>query len=118
MVADFSNSVSEKMAIGIIPSLAPYLLPLFIGKFTKKYPDVQIKVVELLSEEIIEQLKKDLIDVGILFTLLHEKGIIEQPLLYEGMLIFMNKPHAFATKENIKTSELARPDLWILSDGH
>ena len=118
LVADFSNSESGEITIGIIPSLAPYLLPLFIGKFTKKYPEVQLKVIELLSEEIIEQLKKDLIDVGILVTPLHEKGIIEQPLLYEEMLIFMNKSHAFATKEIIKTSELASPDLWILSDGH
>jgi len=118
IIATDKNLVSGELTIGVIPSLAPYLLPLFIGKFAKKYPDVKLKVVELLSEEIIKQLKKDLVDVGILVTPLHEKGIIEQPLFYEEMMLFSNKSHAFAKKENIKTNELATPDLWLLSHGH
>lgn len=118
IIATDKNLVSGELTIGIIPSLAPYLLPLFIGKFAKKYPDVELKVVELLSEEIIKQLKKDLIDVGILVTPLHEKGILERPLFYEEMMLFTNKLHGFAKKENIKTNELATPDLWLLSNGH
>ncbi len=104
--------------MGIIPSLAPYLLPLFIGKFTAKYPDVKIKVIELLTEEIISQLKKETIDVGILVTPLNEKGIIEQPLFYEEMLLYINKNHSFSKKEEIKPIELASPDLWLLNNGH
>ncbi len=118
LVSDFSNSISGEITIGIIPSLAPYLLPLFIGSFTRKYPDIKVKVAELLTEEMIEHLKKDLLDVGILVTPLHEKSIIEQPLFYEEMLLYTNKSHTFASKSIIKTSELASPDLWLLSDGH
>ena len=118
IISDFSNSISGEITLGIIPSIAPYLLPLFIGKFTKRYPEVKIKVIELLSEEIIEQLKKDTIDVGILVTPLHENGIIEAPLYYEEMLLYINRDHPFATKEKIKPEEVASPDLWLLNNGH
>ena len=118
IVSDHSNSVSGEISIGIIPSLAPYLLPLFIGKFTKKYPDVHVKVTELLTEEIIDHLKKDLIDVGLLVTPLYEKGIIEQTLFYEELMLFSNKNHELSRKPSIKTTDLASPDLWLLSNGH
>ncbi len=118
IIAEYNDSISGELTIGIIPSLAPYLLPLFIGNFNKKYPDVKVKVLELLTEEIITQLKKDTIDVGILVTPLTEKGIIEQPLFYEEMLLYINKNHPFSTKEHIKPYDLASPDLWLLNNGH
>jgi len=118
IITDFSNAISGELSIGIIPSLAPYLLPLFIGDFTRKYPDVKVKIQELLTDEIVDHLDKSLIDVGILVTPLSEKNIIEQPLFYEEMLLYVNKNHPFAIKENVKTSELASPDLWLLSHGH
>jgi len=113
-----NNSISGELTIGIIPSLAPYLLPLFIGDFNRKYPDVKVKILELLTEEIIIELKKDTIDVGILVTPLSEKGIIEQPLFYEEMLLYINKNHAFSKKENINPIELASSDLCLLNKGH
>lgn len=118
LVNEYSNVISGDITIGIIPSLATYLLPLFIGSFIEKYPDVTIKVVELLTEDIIDHLKKDLLDVGILVTPLNEKGIIEQPLFYEEMFLYANKNHPISNKVKINTDELASPDLWVLSDGH
>jgi len=118
LINDYNNSVKGEISIGIIPSLAPYLLPLFIGKFTKKYPDLQIKVVELLSEEIISLLKKDLLDVGLLVTPLHEKGIIEQPLFYEEMMVYSNKSHSITKNKTLSIDQLVNPGLWLLGDGH
>jgi len=118
VVANYNDTVSGKITIGIIPSLAPYLLPLFIRKFTKKYPEVSVTVIELLTNEIIEGLKKDSIDVGILVTPLHEKGIKEDCLFYEKMLIYINKSHPLALKKEIQSKDLVNSDLWLLSTGH
>lgn len=118
LIANHKNTISGELTIGIIPSLAPYLLPLFIGKFTKKYSDVQVKILELFSIDIIDQLKKDQIDVGILVTPLNEKSIMEQPLFYEEMLLYTNKKHVLATQKSVQTNELANPDLWLLSNEH
>ena len=118
IVNHYNQAVSGEISIGIIPSLAPYLLPLFIGKFTKKYPDLKVKVIELLSEEIISHLKKDLLDVSILVTPLHEKGIKEQALFYEEMMVYTNMKHPMAKHQKVNLNQLADPDLWVLGSGH
>ena len=86
IVKDHKNQVSGMLRIGIIPTLAPYLLPVFIGSYKRKYPNIFIKVLELTTENIEENLSKDLIDVGILVTPLHDEKILEKPIFYEEML--------------------------------
>ncbi|HHB79304.1 MAG TPA: hydrogen peroxide-inducible genes activator [Saprospiraceae bacterium] len=118
IIQEEKSIVSGVLTVAIIPTLAPYLLPLFIGNFSKKFPKLQIKVIELLTEEIIDHLEKDLVDVGILVTPLEEAGIVEQPLFYEKMLIYAHPEHPFVQKEKITTVEIASPDIWLLTEGH
>jgi LysR family hydrogen peroxide-inducible transcriptional activator len=113
-----SETISGDINIGIIPSLAPYLLPLFIGNFTKKYPDINVKVVELLTHEIVQELKKDTLDVGILVTPLNEKGMLEEILFYEEMKVLCHDSHPLSKKKNIAIEELESPGLWLLNNGH
>jgi LysR family hydrogen peroxide-inducible transcriptional activator len=118
VVKENATDVSGELSIGIIPSLAPYLLPLFMGTFSKLYPFVKVHIIELMTEEIMDRLKRDVLDVGILVTPLHEGGIIEKPLFYEKMVLYIHKNHSLAKKKRLKTSDIATPDLWLLSKGH
>lgn len=118
LIGEFNNAVSGEISIGIIPSLAPYLLPLFIGSFTQKYPQVRVKISELVTEDILSNLKKDTLDVGILVTPLHEKGIFERVLFYEEMKLYVHKMHHLAKAEKVDVSEINSPDLWLLNNGH
>lgn len=118
IIEEHNDILSGNLTIGIIPSLAPYILPLFIGKLTEQYPLINITIVELLSEEIIERLKNDTIDVGLLVTPLNESGIIEEAIFYEKMLLFANKNHPLATKKHIETNEMTSEGLWLLGKGH
>ncbi len=118
IVKDHKNQVSGMLRIGIIPTLAPYLLPIFVGNYKKKYPNIFIKVVEATTENIIVLLNKDLIDVGILVTPLNEEKIIEKPVFYEEMLIYANSGHKLHTQKEITVQDIASPEIWLLSDGH
>jgi LysR family transcriptional regulator, hydrogen peroxide-inducible genes activator len=118
IVQDYKNQVSGMLRIGIIPTLAPYLLPVFIGRYKKKYPNIMIKVVEQTTAEIINLLHKDLIDVGILVTPLREEKIIEKPVFYEEMLIYVNPENELHQKKDITLKDIATPEIWLLSDGH
>lgn len=118
IVKDHKNQVSGMLRIGIIPTLAPYLLPVFIGNYKKKYPNIFIKVVEATTENIMELLNKDLIDVGLLVTPLKEEKIIEKPVFYEEMLIYANSGHKLHSKKKITLQDIATPEIWLLSDGH
>ncbi len=118
IVKDHKNQVSGLLRVGIIPTLAPYLLPVFIGKYKKKYPNIFIKVVEQTTENIVELLNKDLIDVGILVTPLKEDKINEKPIFYEEMLIYANAAHKLHKQSEITLKDIATPEIWLLSDGH
>jgi LysR family transcriptional regulator, hydrogen peroxide-inducible genes activator len=118
IVKDHKNEVSGMLRIGIIPTLAPYLLPVFIGRYKKKYPNIFIKIVEQPTGEIIKLLEKDLIDVGILVTPLKDEKIIEKPIFYEEMLVYVNPENKLYKKEIITLKDIAVPEIWLLSDGH
>ncbi len=118
IIKESENKFEGELTIGIIPSLAPYLLPLFIGNLTSNYPLLNVTIIELLSEEIITRLKNDTIDVGLLVTPLNEPGIIEKSIFYEKMLLYTNKNHDLALKDNIKTKDLTENGLWLLGKGH
>ena len=118
IVQNHFNTVSGELKIGIIPSLAPYLLPLFIGSLANNYPGLEIQVKELITDEVVEELKKGLIDVGIIVTPLKEEGIIEKPLFYEGIKIYTNSQHSFIKHMEIDLNEIEAPDIWLLSQGH
>lgn len=112
------NDISGVLRIGIIPTLAPYLLPLFIGKFAEKYPDIELIINEYISEEIIQMLKKDALDIGILSTPVKDNNIIEIPLFYEKILVFIDNEHYLSKMHNIKVSDIPVNDLWTLSEKH
>lgn len=110
--------VSGTLKIGIIPTLAPYLLPIFIGHYIRKYPGVKVEVEELVSEEIIRRLKRDMIDVGLFVTPYHDEKIIERPVFYEEMMIYAHPDHELLRKEKIGVTDIATPEIWMLGDGH
>lgn len=118
IVANHKKDVSGELRIGIIPSLAPYLLPLTMNMLTTDHPNLTVKVREMITEDIIDALKKDLIDVGILVTPLHDSAIKEEPLFYEEIKVYASEGHLFTEKSQLEIKELAAPDLWLLSQGH
>ncbi|MCP4443423.1 MAG: hydrogen peroxide-inducible genes activator [Aureispira sp.] len=118
VLADFQNNVSGQLRIGIIPTLAPYLLPLFVGDFVRSHPKIVLQVKELTTEQITIALQNDLLDVGILVTPLYEEQINEQPLFYEEIKLYVHPQHSFYEKSNISLDELVGQDLWLLSQGH
>lgn len=118
IINEYNNIINGELTIGIIPSIAPFLLPSLIKNFTKRYPEVHLKVKEMITEEIEIALKKETIDVGILVTPLQDKQIYEEPLFYEEILLYTNKSHPISTESPIKATSLKSSDLWLLSNGH
>ncbi len=118
IVKDVTNQVSGELRIGIIPTIAPYLLPLFTGSYHRNYPNVKLKVEELVTDKIVDHLKKDMIDVGIIVTPLNDTSILERPMYYEEMMVYTNAHHQLAAQPVIKIKDIATPEIWLLNDGH
>ena len=110
--------ISGELRIGIIPTLAPYLLPLFVQSFNKKYPEVKLMVNELMTEVIISRLKEGRIDAGILATPLQENGIKEHDLFYEELLVYVSKKNSTYNKTYLLPQDIDPNKLWLLEEGH
>ena len=110
--------LTGELKIGIIPTLAPYLLPLFIQQFTAKHPEVRLIVSELTTEKIISRLKESRIDVGILVTPLNESGIKEHVLFYEELVAYVSKNNPVYNKAFLLPQDIDANKLWLLEEGH
>lgn len=98
-IKDRKGLVEGELRIGIIPTLAPYLLPLFLQSFLNKYPDIKIRVKEMTTELLVEKLKAGRIDAGLLVTPLQDSSIIEYPLFYEELVAYVSKSNAAFKKK-------------------
>jgi len=118
IIEERKGELVGELKIGVIPTIAPYLLPQVIGGFMKKYPKVKLTISELTTETIIQQLKVNLLDCGILATPLHESGLTERPVFYENFVSYMSKHSPIFKKKAITTNDLDIDNLWLLNEGH
>lgn len=118
LVEESKDEVSGEFSLSVIPTLAPFILPLFVHEFVKKYPRVKLKISENKTEDVIDMLKNDEVDAGLLVTPLFEKSIHERVLYYEPFYLFTSADHPFAKKDKIKQEELDINDIWLLNKGH
>ena len=110
--------LAGELKVGIIPTLAPYLLPLFIPSFTKKYPNVKLIISEMTTDVILNRLREGKIDTGVLVTPLNEAGIKEHILFYEEMLAYISAKNAAFKKTYILPQDIDPNKLWLLEEGH
>lgn len=113
-----SGETSGELRLGIIPTIAPYLLPLFLESFSKQYPKVHLNIDELKTDTILSKLRDDQLDAGILATPLHESGMRERPIYYEPFYLYVAKHHPLNARKRIKEDDLNGEEMWLLSDGH
>ena len=118
IVSESKNDFQGELKIGIIPTLAPYLLPYFIGEFVARYPAVSVQIQELVTEQIVERLRKGLLDIGLVVTPLAENGITEIPLFQEPFVVYAADSHPLAQRSVIEPEQLNADGLWLLTDGH
>jgi len=118
MIESKKGIVNGELRLGIIPTLAPYLLPLFIPSFAKKYPRVKIIVHELTTSLIISRLREGKIDMGILVTPLNEHGIKEQVLFYEELMVYVARNNDVFKKSYVLAKDIDPEKLWLLEEGH
>jgi len=118
LTAQEQNDVAGPISIGVIPTLSPYVLPLFIRHFSDRYPKAEVSVEELQTQQIVERLKNDTLDVGLLVTPLHNTNVVEHPIFYEPFLLYVSPKHKLLAEKKVKEKDLSPNDVWLLSEGH
>jgi LysR family transcriptional regulator, hydrogen peroxide-inducible genes activator len=112
------GEIVGELRLGILPTIAPYLLPLFLKSFLEKYPGIRLKVTELTTEILVDRLKKNLLDAGLVVTPLNDPGIFEQPLFYEEFVVYVSPAETVYKKRYVLAEDIDVRHLWLLEEGH
>lgn len=112
------NEFKGELKIGIIPTLAPYVVPLFITSFLKKYPHVRLKIFELTTPEITEKLEQQALDIGLLALPLNKPTLREEPLFYEEFVLYTSVNEKALKNKYIVPKDIDANRLWLLEEGH
>lgn len=107
-----------KLRIAILPSLAPYLLPLFIGTFLEEYPQVQLEIVELHNYQIFGRLRQDRADVAITVAPIEAEGFYEIPLFEEPLAVYLSKNHPLAAKDRLVIDDVDLEECILTDDAY
>lgn len=112
------GQVSGDFRLAVIPTLSPYLVPLFIQAFAQKFPQVNLTIEEMKTSDVVEAIDQDRIDAGLLVTPLNESRLEERRLFYEPFYLYVSAEHPFYNRSRIKESDLDQSDIWLLGEGH
>ena len=112
---DYSGAIT----IGIIPTLAPYLIPLFIGDIKDKYPKLQITIKEIITEQILVALRDGDIQLGIISTPIESTMKFDiKPIFYEKFQLFISDSHDLSRQFEVDIEDIDADDLWLLKEGN
>ena len=118
VISEEKGIIGGSLKVGIIPTVSPTLLPLFLNIFIKKHKNVELKIEEYNTDIISKKLEDNTIDCAIAATPLNNSRIIERPLYYEPFVAYVPKHHFLSGNKSLEISDLSNSDLLILEDGH
>jgi LysR family transcriptional regulator, hydrogen peroxide-inducible genes activator len=117
VVAD-QDQLAGRYRLGVIPTLASSVLPLFLREFVERHPRIELTIDELQTEVIVERLRSDTLDAGIAATPLHVPGLHESALAYEPLFAYLAPGDPLLSKQSVRESELRARELWVMPEGH
>ena len=115
---ELKHEVSGELRLAVIPTLAPYLLPLFLKSFVDKYPLLKTSIRELVTNDILTELKNGDVDIGLLATPLNDGKLIEHPVFYEEFFAYAAAEEKVSRKKFLLPRDIDLSKLWLLEEGH
>ena len=120
-LSSFFRNKSERyngiLKIGIIPTLAPFLVPLFAEQLQRDYPDFKLDIHEVITEKVLNGVRSGEMDLGIISTPIQVFGIQTIPLFYEKFFFYTTENRSSSNLE-IHLSEINYKKLWLLEEGN
>ena len=117
-VAELKGETAGKLRLGVIPTIAPYLLHKFIPAFVRDFPKVELEISEMVTADIIEALKRDRIDAALVASGTCGEGILEQELFNDRFFAYVSPENPLYERQNVRIEDIDLKDLVILSPGN
>jgi len=116
--ADQNTDLRGSVAVGVIPTVAPYLIPRYTAHFAKTFPDAKLRIVEDTTSVLVEGLRDLSIDVAILALPLRHKDLELFPIRTEPLFAALSANHPRASAKSLALKDLRGESFVMLRDGH
>ncbi len=119
IVQSYRNEIKGELRIGIIPTLAPSMIRLFLGTFKAKYPDVNISIFEEGTDSLVKLIENGELEVAILATPESAPpNLIVKPLFYEKFLLYASKENKLLKKKSVHSKDLENQKIVLMDETH
>ena len=118
LVKELRTGTSGTYRIGIIPTLAPYLLPLFLTRYAESHPTARLALDERKTSRILKALRSGQLDIGILAGPVDGDDLEVTTLFHEPFLAYLPEGHPLLKQKRITRKDLRKAPMWVLSEGH
>ncbi len=118
LVDEMGSGLAGTYRIGVIHTLAPYLMPLFLPRFARAHPDVRLVIDERKTSRVLEGLRNGQLDLGIVVAPIDAPDLEAVPLFEEPFLAYLPEGHALRRRKRVARSDLRQQALWVLGEGH
>ncbi|MBR3387590.1 MAG: LysR family transcriptional regulator, partial [Bacteroidales bacterium] len=109
--------LSGPLRIALISTISPVLMPGMFKFLGERYPAISLQMEEMLTETIIDKLRKAEVDMGILSGPVDDPGLLEIPLYHERFFAYVSPTNPAYAQESIREDTLFSQPLWIIKDG-
>lgn len=117
-VAVLKGTVSGVLRLGVIPTIAPYLLPHMVQDFAQRCPNVHLEIKEMVTPLIIKSMEHDEIDAAILAGGTCPDTIIEDNIYDDRFYAYVSPLHKMYDRSNVRLEDIDLKELILLSEGH
>ena len=118
IISEEKQSLAGVFHLGVLPTIAPYLLPRFFPQLMEKYPELDIRVTEMKTQNIQQALHAGDIDAAIIASKLEDTFLKEETLFYETFFGYVSCKEPLFKHDVIRTSDITGERLWLLDEGH
>lgn len=112
------STLSGPLRLGLIPTVAPYIIPALLPALRAEYPSLVPYIVEDQTERLIDSVRAGAIEAAVVALPTEESGMIEIPLYTEDFVMLVPVDHAFAGRTDLPLSALTGQPILLLDDGH
>lgn len=115
---DMSGNEQGEVAVGIIPTIAAYLLPRLLNGFAERHPLITIKIFEDITPTLLQRLHEGTIDMAVAALPIAGSELACEELFEEKFYAVLPEKHRRATRSSISLAELNRESFLLLKEGH
>lgn len=117
-ILELKGETAGKLRLGVIPTIAPYLLHKFIPDFVRRYPRVELEIREMVTADIVESLRRDKIDAALVASGTCGDGIVERDLFSDRFFAYVSPSNQLYERSNVRMEDIDLKDLILLSPGN